>query len=219
MICNRYQYFHQLKNMSSFPINDCIAVAKSRGFTRFKKFSLPFIKGVRKFQDAYNVFQKLLDADPTLMMYSTDPATNHFFAHPSTTNEKFEDCIAIAKGRRDMPPYYVFVYKTPNIKNTCCPIRVNHPDPPSVLDGMLKNLGKHDETCIICYEKIAERAMCMQCTAVMCMPCYRKNNSKIGRCPQCRKEDNKDDEDEDEDDKNRYRVFFIVEFTTFTIPR
>jgi len=203
---NKNSSHDQPEDHGTFPFQACVDVAKSRGFKRFDKFYLPFAKGTLNFLKAYSLLQKRLDADSTLMLYSTDPATIHFFSHPSTTPEKYADCVDIAKGIMKVNPYYVNVYKTPNMANTSCPSRITHPDPPSVLDGMLKNLGKHDEECVICYEKADERAMCMQCTAAMCMACYRKNNSNSGRCPQCRVQD--------DNHKNRRRTFVIIHIPT-----
>jgi len=132
-----------------------------------------------------------LDDDPTMLLWSDDPATVCYFQLPLLTlDEKMKLCTDIALGvEKYDPTSRVIVFKKRGTALVPSVFRfyLGTRDAPKMLANMIDKAERHDDECIVCLEKInTSSIVCHTCTAQMCVPCYRKMLPNDNRCPLCR---------------------------------
>jgi len=171
-------------------------VAKSHGFTRLESFTLPVVWERRhSFSHAFNDWHNKLRNDPSMMLYSDDPATVtvlQLAASAKTDRGKWEAfrmaCDSTITSH--IKGLVVFVFRHGCVTSTV-PSSKDDPKGPSELDAALKRLKedhKHtDRICVVCLEEGKRLLLCRWCSATTCDDCVWKVMALHGRCPLCRR--------------------------------
>jgi len=177
-----------------------VDVATSLGFSRVTNFSLPFKSSLCQFYRAIDELRKNVDDDDSsVIMHTDDPATVYYLVHPSPTDDRYRAAICIALDPPRLRTFHVFFFSTGLGTYKVAAIRKTAPMATKILRSALRNRGKHDRACVVCYESNKNVSVCLRCTAAMCVDCYHANaRTNDGRCPLCRL--GQDDDDVDDDD-------------------
>jgi len=171
-------------------------IARSHGFSRLRSFTFPLVDGTP--ERVHRTSETVVDcvvADPTLMMYTDDPATILFIDKLSRTVDADPlslSPVELARAQARDPSsvdrsFVLFVYGADG-STQFTRLHKTHPESPDCFDEALRMRGRHlGDECVVCYEPCDVVSCCRRCTATMCMDCDRKNNIFAdARCPLCR---------------------------------
>jgi len=161
-------------------------VAKKYGFTSFRKFT---ISPDRDHELASDIVIQIAATTPTMMLYTDDIVSTLCLCRAVVDESDKYDLKRVAQFLSLLPPMYTFVFRTTDrdgvSTGTFTSMLQGEKDGSLKLDNILKNRGRHDTDCAICFEKRGSSWHCDTCTAIVCADCCAKDPS-IG-CPVCRR--------------------------------